>query len=175
MQIVWKNQNCFPKVSWRNSLIFLPLNTKTYKNCWILFEFSFKLRSFSNFADHNPSNERMTFFPFGKTLPTQLSVFFESDSNFDSGQNSKERSISKLRFKTFFIERKKLPPFFIFHRLVLYVLVYTQPQIVSEMRKSFWISKSSKFSRWIYTSSLSICKNTFGKYYTFIDFDSFWI
>ena len=45
----------------------------------------------------------MTFFPTSieKSLPTQLSVFFETDSNFDSGQNSKERSISKLRFKTF--------------------------------------------------------------------------
>ena len=45
---------------------------------------------------------------------TQLSVFFESDSNFDSGQNSKERSISKLRFKTFFIERKKTSSLFHF-------------------------------------------------------------
>ena len=41
MQIVWKNQNCFPKVSKRNSLIFLPLSTKMYKNCWIRFELSF--------------------------------------------------------------------------------------------------------------------------------------
>ena len=98
------------KIVFQKSVREIPtfLNTEMYKNCWIRFEFSIKLRSFSNFADHNPSNERMTFFPFGKTLPTQLSVFFESDSNFDSGQKFKrERSISKLRFKTFLFHLKK--------------------------------------------------------------------
>ena len=48
----------------------------------------------------------------------------------------RERSISKLRFKTFFIERKNFLPFSFFIDLY-YMYLYTQPQIVSEMRKSY--------------------------------------
>ena len=67
------------------------------------------------------SNDRMTFpdSSIGKTLSTQLSVFFESDSNFDSGQNSKERSISKLCLRLFF--QKKLPFFLHFSSTVCYL------------------------------------------------------
>ena len=109
-----ENANCLeePKLSSKSQLEkFLYFSTSKHQNVQKLlntFRIFFQLRSFSNFADHNPSNERMTFFPFGKTLPTQLSVFFESDSNFDSGQKFKrERSISKLRFKTFLFHLKK--------------------------------------------------------------------
>ena len=67
----------------------------------------------------------------------------------------RERSISKLRFKTFFIERKKLPPFFIFHRLVLYVLV------LHSATNCFWNAKKL-FEYHIL--------HLFGKYY----FHRFW-
>ena len=115
------------------------------------------------------SNDRMTFFiPFccsiGKLCLLNFLFSLSLIPILILAKIQKREIYLKTSFQDFFHWKKKTSSLFHFSSTcTICTCVYTQPQIVSEMRKSFWISKSSKFSRWIYTSSLSICKNTFGK------------
>ena len=114
---------------------------------------------------------------YRKTLPTQLSVFFESDSNFDSGQNSKERDLSQnFVSRLFSLKEKNFLPFSFFIDLYYMYLCTLSHKLFLKCEKVFeYQTQRVQNFQDGFTSSLSICKNTFGKYYTFIGFDSFWI
>ena len=50
MQIVWKNQNCFPKVSKRNSLIFLPFKHQNVQKLLNTFRIFYQVKIIFQFC-----------------------------------------------------------------------------------------------------------------------------
>ena len=113
---------------------------------------------------------------YRKTLPTQLSVFFESDSNFDSGQNSKERDLSQNFVSRLFSLKEKTSSLFHFSSTCTICTCTLSHKLFLKCEKVFeYQTQRVQNFQDGFTSSLSICKNTFGKYHTFIGFDSFWI